>query len=73
MLAFGFLAPGAQGLLGVKCILGKDFESVVIGIGQMLGMMGSIALGVPLGTVIVSSHTFVAATAHAGQLQDRKS
>jgi hypothetical protein len=73
MLVFGFLAPGARGLLGVKRILGKDFQSAAIGIGQMLGLMGAIALGVFLGTVIVSSHTFVAATAHAGQLQDRKS
>ena len=73
MLVFWFLVPGARGLLRVTSILGKDFESAVIGIGQMLGLMGSIALGVLLGTLIVSSHTFVAATAHAGQLQDRKS
>ena len=59
MLAFWFLVPGARGLLGVTSILGKDFQSAAIGIGQMLGLMGSIALGVLLGTLIVSSHTFV--------------
>ena len=45
MLAFWFLVPGARGLLGVTSILGKDFQSALIGIGQMLGLMGSIALG----------------------------
>jgi uncharacterized membrane protein YjjP (DUF1212 family) len=73
MLAFWFLVPGSRGLLGVTSILGKDFQSAVIGIGQMLGLMGAIALGVLLGTLIVSSHTFVAATTHAGRLQDRTS
>jgi uncharacterized membrane protein YjjB (DUF3815 family) len=71
MLAFWFLVPGARGLLGVTSILGQDFQSAVIGIGQMLGLMGSIALGVLLGTLIVSSQKFVAATAHVSQLSEK--
>jgi len=39
----------------------------------MLGLMGAIAVGVLLGTLVVSSHLFVAATARADQLWDRKS
>jgi uncharacterized membrane protein YjjB (DUF3815 family) len=72
MLAFWFLVPGARGLLGVTSILGKDFQSAVIGISQMLGLMGAIALGVLLGTLIVSSYAFGTAAAHVSQLHNRK-
>jgi uncharacterized membrane protein YjjP (DUF1212 family) len=71
MLAFWFLVPGARGLLGVTSILGKDFQSAMIGIGQMLGLMGAIALGVLLGTLVVSSRMFVTAATYAGQIKNR--
>jgi uncharacterized membrane protein YjjP (DUF1212 family) len=57
-LAFWFLVPGARGLLGVTSILGKDYQSAAVGIGQMLGLMGAIALGVLLGALIVSPRQF---------------
>ncbi len=62
-LAFWFLVPGARGLLGVTNILGKDYQSAVIGIGEMLGLMGAIALGVLLGTLTVSPRQFGSADA----------
>lgn len=72
MLAFWFLVPGARGLMGVTSILGKDFLSALVGLGQMLGLMGAIAVGVLLGTLVVSSRLFVVAAARADQLWDRK-
>jgi uncharacterized membrane protein YjjB (DUF3815 family) len=57
-LAFWFLVPGARGLLGVTSILGQDFQSAAVGLGQMLGLMGAIALGVLLGALIVSPRQF---------------
>jgi len=73
MLAFWFLVPGARGLLGVTSILGEDFVNAVVGLGQMLGLMGAIAIGVLLGTLVVSSRPFAAAAARADQLWDRRS
>jgi uncharacterized membrane protein YjjP (DUF1212 family) len=62
-LAFWFLVPGARGLLSVTSILGKDFQSAAFGMVEMLGLMGAIALGVLLGTLIMSPSAFGAASA----------
>lgn len=59
ILAFWFLVPGAQGLLSVTSILSKDIKSVATGLGEMVVLIIAIALGVLLGTLIVSPHKFV--------------
>lgn len=62
-LAFWFLVPGSRGLLGVTNILGADYQSAVIGIGEMVGLMGAIAVGVLAGALIVAPQQFVAGIA----------
>ena len=59
MLAFWFLVPGARGLLSVTNILREDLQSAALGLGEMLILMISIALGVLLGTLVISPHKFV--------------
>ncbi len=66
VVAFWFLVPGARGLLGVTSILSEDFMSAAIGIGEMLVLMGAIALGVLLATLIMSPHKFVPVTSDVG-------
>lgn len=61
-LAFWFLVPGARGLLSVTSILSEDFQSAIIGVGEMLVLITAITLGVFLGTLIVSANKFVPAT-----------
>lgn len=58
-LAFWFLVPGARGLLSVTSILSKDYQSAVIGLGEMLVLITAIALGVFLGTLITAPEKFV--------------
>ncbi len=36
-LAFWFLVPGARGLLSVTSLLSEDYQSALIGLGEMLG------------------------------------
>jgi uncharacterized membrane protein YjjP (DUF1212 family) len=67
-LAFWFLVPGARGLLSVTSILGEDYQSALLGLGEMLVLITSIALGVLLGTLIVSPHKFVPIPARAHRL-----
>lgn len=61
-LAFWFLVPGARGLLSVTSILSEDFQSAIIGVGEMLVLITAITLGVFLGTLIVSANKFVPVT-----------
>ncbi len=61
-LAFWFLVPGARGLLSVTNLLSDDIQSAVIGLGEMLILITVIALGVFLGTLIVSANKFVPVT-----------
>jgi hypothetical protein len=67
-LAFGFLVPGARGLLSVTSILSEDLQSAAVGIGEMVILILSITLGVLLGTLVVSPLKFVPITADSGQL-----
>lgn len=71
ILAFWFLVPGARGLLGVTSILGENYQAAVLGLGEMLGLMGSISLGVLVGTLAISPQKFRAATVPAHQVQKR--
>ena len=71
-LAFWFLVPGARGLLSVTSILSEDLQSAAIGLGEMVILIISIALGVLLGTLIISPHKFVPVTAGSSRLQDQR-
>lgn len=71
-LAFWFLVPGARGLLSVTSILSEDLQSAAIGLGEMIILIISIALGVLLGTLIVSPHKFVPILGRSSQLQGQK-
>ena len=71
-LAFWFLVPGARGLLSVTSLLRKDIESAAIGIGEMVILIISIALGVLLGTLVVSPHKFVPVAVRGNQLEDTR-
>lgn len=72
-LAFWFLVPGAGGLLSVTSILSEDLQKAAIGLGEMAMLIISIALGVLLGTLIISPQKFVPVIAetsryHQGQV-----
>jgi uncharacterized membrane protein YjjP (DUF1212 family)/uncharacterized membrane protein YjjB (DUF3815 family) len=67
MLAFWFLVPGARGLLSVTSILSEDFQSALIGLGEMTILITAIALGVFLGTLIISPDKFIPITALRSQ------
>lgn len=71
-LAFWFLVPGARGLLSVTSLLSADYQSALLGLGEVLVLITSIALGVLLGTLIVSPHKFVPVPAPARQLETRR-
>jgi uncharacterized membrane protein YjjP (DUF1212 family) len=71
-LAFWFLVPGARGLLSVTSILSEDLQSAAIGLGEMVILIISIALGVLLGTLIVSPHKFVPILGRSSQLQGQQ-
>jgi uncharacterized membrane protein YjjP (DUF1212 family) len=58
-LAFWFLVPGARSLLSVASILTEDLQSAAIGLGEVLILIISIALGVLLGTLLISPQKFV--------------
>jgi uncharacterized membrane protein YjjB (DUF3815 family) len=62
-IAFWFLVPGARGLLSVTSILSEDLQSAAIGLGEMVVLIISIALGVLLDTLLISPHKFVPVTA----------
>jgi uncharacterized membrane protein YjjP (DUF1212 family) len=59
LLAFWFLVPGARGLLSVTSILTEDLQSAAIGLGEVVVLIISIALGVLLGTLVISPQKFV--------------
>jgi uncharacterized membrane protein YjjP (DUF1212 family) len=58
-LAFWFLVPGARGLLSVTSLLSEDLQSAAIGLGEMVILIIAIALGVLLGTLVISPQKFV--------------
>ncbi len=62
MLAFWFLVPGARGLLSVTSILSEDYQSALLGLGEMTVLITAIALGVFLGTLIISPDKFIPIT-----------
>jgi uncharacterized membrane protein YjjP (DUF1212 family) len=69
MLAFWFLVPGSRGLLSVTSLLTQDLQSAATGIGQMIGLILAITLGVLLGTILISPQKFVPVSAESGRLQ----
>jgi len=70
-LAFWFLVPGARGLLSVTSILSEDYRSALIGLGEMIVLITSIALGVFLGTLLISPNKFIPVTTQADQLREK--
>jgi uncharacterized membrane protein YjjB (DUF3815 family) len=72
ILAFWFLVPGARGLLSVTSILSEDLQSAAIGLGEMVILIISIALGVLLGTLIISPQKFVPILGRSSQLQGQQ-
>ncbi len=71
-LAFWFLVPGARGLLSVTSILSQDYQSAMLGLGEMLVLIVLIALGVLLGTLLVSPQKFTPVPERIHQLEDRR-
>jgi uncharacterized membrane protein YjjP (DUF1212 family) len=69
MLAFWFLVPGARGLLSVTSILSEDYRSALIGLGELIILITSIALGVFLGTLLVSPDKFIPIPTQADPLK----
>jgi uncharacterized membrane protein YjjP (DUF1212 family)/uncharacterized membrane protein YjjB (DUF3815 family) len=65
-LAFWFLVPGARGLLSVASLLTQDLQGALIGLVQMVGLIIAIAVGVLLGTLLVSPNKFAPVTTSAG-------
>jgi hypothetical protein len=59
--------PGARGLLSVTSILSEDYQSALIGLGEMTILITSIAIGVFLGTLIISPDKFVPITTRFDQ------
>ncbi|NTW88366.1 MAG: hypothetical protein HGB26_04405, partial [Desulfobulbaceae bacterium] len=68
-IAFWFLVPGARGLLSVTSLLSEDIQSAAIGIGEMVILIISIALGVLLGTLLLSPNKFVPIAGRSSQMQ----
>lgn len=69
ILAFWFLVPGARGLLSITSILSEDLQSAAIGLGEMVTLIITIALGVLLGTLLISPHKFIPVTAPRRHLE----
>lgn len=68
-LAFWFLVPGARGLLSVTSFLSEDYRSALIGLGEMTVLISSIALGVFLGSLIISPQKFIPLSEQAKRIQ----
>jgi uncharacterized membrane protein YjjP (DUF1212 family)/uncharacterized membrane protein YjjB (DUF3815 family) len=67
-LAFWFLVPGARGLLSVTSILSQDYQTALIGLGQMIVLITAIALGVFLGSLIIAPDKFIPVTTQPAKL-----
>jgi uncharacterized membrane protein YjjP (DUF1212 family) len=72
IIAFWFLVPGARGLLSVTSILSEDIQSAAVGLGEMVVLIISIALGVLLGTLVVSPNKFVPVTSVSDPMIERQ-
>lgn len=71
MLAFWFLVPGARGLLSVTSLLSEDYQSALVGLGEMTVLITSIALGVFLGTLIISPDKFIPITERTNPQEEK--
>ena len=61
VMAFWFLVPGAIGLLSMTSLLTQDYRSAFVGLWEMVVLITSIALGVFLGTLVISPNKFILA------------
>jgi uncharacterized membrane protein YjjB (DUF3815 family) len=58
-LAFWFLVPGARGLLSVTSFLSEDYQTALLGLGEMVVLITAIALGVFLGSLLVAPDKYI--------------
>jgi uncharacterized membrane protein YjjP (DUF1212 family) len=61
VMAFWFLVPGAIGLQSMTNLLTQDYRSAFVGLWEMVVLITSIALGVFLGTLVISPNKFILA------------
>ena len=59
VMAFWFLVPGAIGLQSMTNLLTQDYRSAFVGLWEMIVLITSIALGVFLGTLVISPNKFI--------------
>lgn len=61
VMAFWFLVPGAIGLQSMTSLLTQDYRGAFLGLWDMVVLITSIALGVFLGTLVISPNKFILA------------
>ncbi len=61
VMAFWFLVPGAIGLQSMTSLLTQDYRSAFVGLWEMVVLITAIALGVFLGTLVISPNKFILA------------
>ncbi len=73
VMAFWFLVPGAIGLQSMTSLLTQDYRSAFVGLWEMVVLITSIALGVFLGTLVISPNKFILAKGYIEETDSQKS
>lgn len=73
VMAFWFLVPGAIGLQSMTSLLTQDYRSAFVGLWEMVVLITSIALGVFLGTLVISPNKFILAKGYIEESEPQKS
>jgi uncharacterized membrane protein YjjP (DUF1212 family) len=72
VMAFWFLVPGAIGLQSMTSLLTQDYRSAFVGLWEMVVLITSIALGVFLGTLVISPNKFILAKGYLEEPEPQK-
>ena len=72
VMAFWFLVPGAIGLQSMTSLLTQDYRSAFVGLWEMVVLITSIALGVFLGTLVISPNKFILAKGYIEEPEPQK-
>ena len=72
VMAFWFLVPGAIGLQSMTSLLTQDYRSAFVGLWEMVVLITSIALGVFLGTLVISPNKFILAKGYIEEPETQK-
>jgi len=72
VMAFWFLVPGAIGLQSMTSLLTQDYRSAFLGLWEMVVLITSIALGVFLGTLVISPNKFILSKGYIEEPQPQK-